>query len=204
MRDAELQGGPAISLILAAIFLAVVVGGVVDLVLDRPPTPFSFHVLFELLMVMLSLGAAAYLGWGWYQAQERVRALARESKRHERERAEWEERASALLLGLGDAIAAQFDRWSLTPTEGRVALMLLKGLSHKRIARLTGTSERTVRQHSVAVYRKSGLAGRAELAGFFLDALLLPEGPAERGRGTAEAPPSGPHAGNGPAAASRP
>ncbi|NIQ56842.1 MAG: hypothetical protein GWN71_26755, partial [Gammaproteobacteria bacterium] len=47
MRDAELQGGPAISLILAAIFLAVVVGGVVDLVLDRPPTPFSFHVLFE-------------------------------------------------------------------------------------------------------------------------------------------------------------
>ena len=53
--------------------------------------------------------------------------------------------------------------------------MLLKGFSHKRIARHTETSERTVRQHSVAVYRKSGLAGRAELAGFFLEALLLPE-----------------------------
>ena len=58
--------------------------------------------------------------------------------------------------------------------EARVALMLLKGLSHKRIARDTQTSERTVRQHSVAVYRKSGLSGRAALAGFFLESLLLP------------------------------
>jgi len=35
-------------------------------------------------------------------------------------------------------------------------------------------SERTVRQHAVAVYRKSGLAGRAELSAFFLEDLLLP------------------------------
>ena len=41
-----------------------------------------------------------------------------------------------------------------------------------------------MRQHAVSVYRKSELAGRAELAGFFLDDLLLPEG----GRG--EAPPA--------------
>jgi len=53
--------------------------------------------------------------------------------------------------------------------------MLLKGFSHKRIARTTQTSERTVRQHSVSIYKKSGLAGRAELSGFFLELLLLPE-----------------------------
>ena len=35
-------------------------------------------------------------------------------------------------------------------------------------------SERTVRQHAVSVYRKSGLAGRAELSAFFLEDLLLP------------------------------
>jgi DNA-binding CsgD family transcriptional regulator len=64
----------------------------------------------------------------------------------------------------------------LTPTERRIALLLLKGYSHKRMARVTGTSERTVRQHSVAVYRKAGLSGRAELAGFFLDPLMLPDG----------------------------
>jgi hypothetical protein len=31
-----------------------------------------------------------------------------------------------------------------------------------------------VRQHAVSVYRKSGLAGRAELSAFFLEDLLLP------------------------------
>ena len=52
--------------------------------------------------------------------------------------------------------------------------MLLKGSSHKRIGRDTRRSERTVRQHAVAVYRKSGLSGRAELAAFFLGDVALP------------------------------
>lgn len=67
---------------------------------------------------------------------------------------------------------------------GRAALLLLKGLSHKVIAEVRATSERTVRQQALAVYRKAGLAGRAELAAFFLEDLLLPGG---GGR----APPSG-------------
>jgi len=166
--------GPRIHLLLAAIFLLVVVGGTVDLILDSPPTLLSFHVGFEVLMVLLSLGAATYLGRGWYRAQSRLLATVEESARLRQEREEWEDRAAELLSGLSSAISEQFDVWSLTPTEGRVALMLLKGLSHKRIARTTDTSERTVRQHSVSIYRKSGLSGRAALAGFFLEALILP------------------------------
>jgi len=50
-------------------------------------------------------------------------------------------------------------------------VQLLKGQGHKQIAAATGRSERTVRQHAVAVYQKSGLGGRAELAAFFLDSL---------------------------------
>ena len=53
-------------------------------------------------------------------------------------------------------------------------MFLLKGYSHKQIAALTERSERTVRQHAVSVYRKSGLGGRAELSAFFLEDLLLP------------------------------
>jgi hypothetical protein len=52
--------------------------------------------------------------------------------------------------------------------------LVLKGLSHKDIAERCGRSERTVRQHAVAVYRKSGLAGRAELAAYFMEDLLPP------------------------------
>jgi DNA-binding NarL/FixJ family response regulator len=172
--ESNAGGGPRIDLVLAAIFLLVVVGGTIDLVLDSPPTLLSLHVAFEVLMVLLSLGAATYLGHGWYMTQTRLLATVEESARLRREREEWEDRAAELLSGLSSAISDQFDVWSLTPTEGRVALMLLKGLSHKRIARTTDTSERTVRQHSVSIYRKSGLSGRAELAGFFLEALFLP------------------------------
>jgi DNA-binding NarL/FixJ family response regulator len=53
-------------------------------------------------------------------------------------------------------------------------LLQLKGLRHKAIAELRQTSERTVRQQALAVYRKSGLGGRTDLAAFFLEDLLLP------------------------------
>jgi len=52
--------------------------------------------------------------------------------------------------------------------------MLLKGLSHKEIAAMRQTSERTIREQARAVYRKSGLAGRSSLAAFFLEDLLPP------------------------------
>ncbi len=54
--------------------------------------------------------------------------------------------------------------------------MLLKGLSHKEISEIRSTSETTIRQQALAVYRKSGLRSRAELSAFFLEDLLLPAG----------------------------
>lgn len=68
----------------------------------------------------------------------------------------------------------QFDAWALTPAEKETALFLLKGYSHKETAAMTNRSERTARQHAVSVYRKSGLSGRAELAAFFFEDMLLP------------------------------
>ncbi|MBI2893774.1 MAG: response regulator transcription factor [Deltaproteobacteria bacterium] len=86
----------------------------------------------------------------------------------------WQHDAEALLAGLGEAIGAQFSRWGLSPAEQAVALLLLKGLSHKEIGSLRGVSERTVRQQAQSVYRKGGLEGRTNLAAFFLEDLLLP------------------------------
>jgi DNA-binding NarL/FixJ family response regulator len=171
----EYGDAPRIRLVLAGVFLIIVVGGVADLIMDQPTTLWSLHVLFEVLMVAVSLGAASYLAAGWYLADSRRVASEEETEQLRVEREKWEARAAELLEGLGAAISEQFGAWGLTPAERRVALMLLKGFSLKRVAKTTGTSERTVRQHSVAVYRKSGLAGRAELAGFFLETLLLPE-----------------------------
>ena len=87
---------------------------------------------------------------------------------------QWKKESSELLQGLGIAIDRQFERWSLTKAEAEVGLFLLKGLSHKEIANIRQTSERTVREQSRALYRKSGLTGRSSLSAFFLEDLLLP------------------------------
>jgi DNA-binding CsgD family transcriptional regulator len=175
--DADLRFRAGLSLVLAAI----AIWGAVDLLLDRPDSLWSFHVAFEVGFVGLSLGSVAYLWIGWMRArrglgQARDRLAAREA-----ERDAWRQRATALLRGLGEEIDAQLRRWSLTPAEREVALLLLKGLGHKEIASVLERSERTIRQHAVAVYRKSGLAGRAELSAFFLEDLLLPAMEAEKG-----------------------
>jgi DNA-binding NarL/FixJ family response regulator len=78
------------------------------------------------------------------------------------------------LRGLGEAIDRQFVRWHLTPAEREVGLLLLKGLSHKEAAAARSTSETTIRQQALAIYRKSGLRNRSELSAFFLEDLLLP------------------------------
>ncbi len=99
----------------------------------------------------------------------------RDTKR-EADLTHWREIATGYLEGLGEVINIQCDRWGLTGAEKEVACLLLKGLSLQEIAQARGVAERTVRQQAIAVYSKSGLAGRAELSAFFLEDLLLPDG----------------------------
>jgi len=66
----------------------------------------------------------------------------------------------------------QFDVWKLTNSEQDVVLALLKGLSFREVAEIRQTREKTVRQQAANVYRKAGVAGRHELAGWFFEDLL--------------------------------
>jgi DNA-binding NarL/FixJ family response regulator len=168
------NGRPQFPFLVVLAFLAVVAGGVTDLVLDRPARWLSAHVALEVALVTLSLGLAVYLWVSWYQATRSLGAATRELAQRQADADRWRTSAERLLEGLGQAVDGQFTAWELTAAERDVALRLLKGHGHKEIATATGRSERTVRQHAVAVYRKSGLGGRAELAGFFLNDLILP------------------------------
>jgi DNA-binding NarL/FixJ family response regulator len=135
-------------------------------------------VAFEVAFVALCLGAVVHLWRGWMGARRGQRLTEERLQAREEERDLWRSRADRFLRGLGAEIDGQLTQWSLTPSEKEIALLLLKGLGHKQVAALTERSERTVRQHAVAVYRKSGCAGRAELAAYFLEDLLLPQPPA--------------------------
>ncbi len=86
----------------------------------------------------------------------------------------WREEAQELSQGLGALIDSQFKRWALSPAEREVALLILKGFSHKEIASLRSVGEATVRQQATAIYKKAGVSGRHDLSAFFLEDLLAP------------------------------
>ena len=92
------------------------------------------------------------------------RALSQEDR--------WRVIASLQARGLSDSIGRQFAAWGLTESESDIAMLMLKGLSHKEVGALRNSSAATVRQQAAAIYAKSGLSGRAELAAFFLEDLL--------------------------------
>jgi DNA-binding CsgD family transcriptional regulator len=133
-----------------------------------------FHLVLEVLAGTLAIvGVGLFVRHGWTM---HVAAEGLENDLHAMEAAagRWREEARTALEGLGAAIDREFAKWGLTDAERDVALLLLKGLSHKEIASQRHTSEGTVRQQALSIYRKSGLSGRSNLAAFFLEGLTLP------------------------------
>jgi DNA-binding CsgD family transcriptional regulator len=68
----------------------------------------------------------------------------------------------------------------MTAAERDVGLLILKGLSHKEIAALRGTSEATVRQQAQAIYRKADLPGKTAFSAYFLEDLFASDAVIDR------------------------
>jgi DNA-binding CsgD family transcriptional regulator len=81
---------------------------------------------------------------------------------------------------LADVMEAYFRAWGLTPAEQDVAGFAIKGYSNAEIATLRGSAEGTVKTHMNAVFRKAGVAGRAQLVSLLVEDLfrapLVPSG----------------------------
>jgi DNA-binding CsgD family transcriptional regulator len=158
----------------------------VDVVADLLAMGEVIHVAVEILMALLIIRTLIILMRA-SMAERRTRrrlehAVARLDdevsvlRRHEAELhatvVELRASASEAASGLAQIVDRTFAAWGLSPVEAQVGFLLLKGFSTKEIAGIRGTSERTVRDQAQAVYRKAGLAGRAELAAWFLEDLL--------------------------------
>ena len=155
-------------------FAAVAALAAADLLSDTGSGIEPAHLLLEGTVLVLALAAIWMLRGAVRRTGRQVETLRTQVDEWRAEADRWRAETRGLLEGLGAAIDAQFARWGLSVAEREVALLLVKGLSSHEIAAVRGTSERTVRQQSQAVYRKAGVAGRAELAAFFLEDLLLP------------------------------
>ena len=159
--------------------VAVIVGIVllVGIELYEEPAAKPLELLLELLkvapVVLTSVGMAVLFRITRRQRDDHLQVI-RDLEIARLQGQRWRSESRTLLNGLGEAIDAQFTRWSLTDAEREVALLLLKGLSTKEIAAVRAGSERTVREHARAIYSKAGLTGRAALSAFFLEDLLAP------------------------------
>lgn len=86
----------------------------------------------------------------------------------------WREKVQKNLNGIQVEMDRQFTDWGMTAAERDVAMLILKGLSHKEIAALRGTSEGTVRQQAQSIYFKSDLPGKTAFSAYFLEDLFTP------------------------------
>ena len=158
----------------AALFAAIALLIGVDVAADYRAGSETGHLLTEGLVMSLALAGAAALWRQLRAVRRRAETLTVDLAAARREADRFRDEARDVLRGLGEAIDRQFARWELTAAEREVGLLLLKGLSHKEVAAARSTSETTVRQQALAIYRKSGLRNRSDLSAFFLEDLLLP------------------------------
>jgi len=160
--------------LIGVILLCILIATGFDIILDMLDGVTLSHIAAEIFILIVSIaGIMVVIGKYSSMKHENIK-LQRDLVKAGKDMAEWRGDAQKYLQGLGEAIDRQMTRWTFTPAEKEVGLLLLKGLSFKEIASVRNTSERTARQQSLVIYKKSGMAGRAEFSAFFLEDLLAP------------------------------
>lgn len=156
------------------ILLIIAVMASLDLITDAQEGVALWHILVEGSIAIAALFGVFYVLRGSIVLKHRLDREIQNFSQFKKEAEIWRAESKKYVKGLSLAIDQQLSKWNLSKAEKEVAFLLLKGLSLKEIAEVRGTSEKTVRAQSTAVYAKAGLAGRSELSAFFLEDLLVP------------------------------
>lgn len=153
-------------------------------ILTEPDRISPLDVAFDAVTLLLTIGAAvgvALLIQRMQAQHEEKMALIRDLDVARSEGRGWRNKVQAHLNGLRLEITNQFGEWGMTDAERDVGLLILKGLSHKEIASLRGTTEATVRQQAQSIYARSHLPGKSAFSAYFLEDLFTPVPPASDG-----------------------
>ncbi|WP_295904638.1 helix-turn-helix transcriptional regulator [uncultured Bdellovibrio sp.] len=161
--------------VIVAILAIVAFMVAMDLFTDTKEGVAVWHVLVEGGAGVAALFGIFYFMKGSYNLQHKLSDSMSENAKLKKEAEDWKTEAQKYIEGLSKSIDLQLTKWNLSQAEKEVALLLLKGLSLKEIAIIRNTAEKTARVQSISIYSKSGLAGRSELAAFFLEDLLQPQ-----------------------------
>ncbi|MEO6113501.1 MAG: hypothetical protein ABIP07_03515 [Sphingomicrobium sp.] len=133
---------------------------------------FMIDALALLLLVATSV-AAALLAVGAREQRQERQALLKDLEKAKADGAQWRAQAEDQLAQFRQVIGEQFEQWEATDAERDIGHLILRGLSHKEIARLRQTSEATVRQQAQSLYRKAKLPNKGAFSAYFLDDALF-------------------------------
>jgi len=160
------------------VFMAVIAtAGIIDLIFDtfRFFNPYInlLHIIFEIGFIGFALVSGTFL---WISYNKNYIKLAHSESRIQeitKERDLWRKKHDHAIKKIQSGIMEQFQKWKFSASESEVAIFLIRGYSHKQIAGMLEKSERTVRNQSLNIYKKSGMVGRSELTAFFLEDLFM-------------------------------
>jgi DNA-binding CsgD family transcriptional regulator len=134
-----------------------------------------FDLLVDAATLLLTIGAAvgvALLVQRMHVQHEEKMDLIRNLEVARAEGDQWRTKVQAHLAGIRREMEKQFEEWGMTAAEQEIGMLILKGLSHKEVATLRGTSEATVRQQAQSIYTKSNLPGKTAFSAYFLEDLM--------------------------------
>lgn len=145
----------AIQTMCTAFFLADALG---DLLFHTDVIPEGSSDVFELIVVLVLIGSTGFTALQVRRVMQRHKHV--------------ESQLRAASGAFAEIVDEHFDTWALSEAERDVALLLIKGLSIAEIAALRETKDGTIKAQSNAIYRKSGVAGRAQLVSLFIEELM--------------------------------
>jgi DNA-binding NarL/FixJ family response regulator len=145
----------AIQTMCTAFFLADALG---DLLFHTDVIPEGSSDVFELIVVLVLIGSTGFTALQVRRVMQRHKHV--------------ESQLRAASGAFAEIVDEHFDTWALSEAERDVALLLIKGLSIAEIAALRETKDGTIKAQSNAIYRKSGVAGRAQLVSLFIEKLM--------------------------------
>ena len=135
-------------------------------------------ILVDGLTILLTISAAvgvALLSQRMQTQHEEKMALLRDLETARAEGDDWRAKVQSHMAGIRVEMEKQFQEWGMTAAEQEIGMLILKGLSHKEVASLRGTSEATVRQQAQSIYHKSNLPGKTAFSAYFLEDVFSPE-----------------------------
>ncbi len=157
----------------AAVFVVIAILAALDAIRDLSAGVAVWNVSLALALTAGALATGSFFLWRLVRIRRHTSEILRQLGAARADAERWRQECAQFLPALGEAILRQFDRWSLTPDEQEIALLVLNGLLPEQIAERRQAPLPAIHEAVAEIYRKAGVSSASALSAFFLRDLLF-------------------------------